>query len=56
MKFINDRALKDMNVYQWQAFGKNGLQERVKDLEERIKALETKPKMGRPRKVDATND
>ena len=56
MKFINDRALKDMNILSWQAFGKRGLLEKIEDLEERIKALETKPKIGRPRKVNAKND
>jgi hypothetical protein len=56
MKFINDRALKEMNVLQWMAFGKDGLQKRIEALEARLEKLETKPKMGRPRKVDATND
>jgi len=49
MKFINDRALKDMNIYQWQAFGKKGLQEKISQLEERLSKLEAKKKPGRPR-------
>ena len=48
MKFINDRALKDMNIYTWQSFGRNGLAEKIKELEARLEKLETKPKRGRP--------
>ena len=55
MKFINDNALRDMNVLLWQAFGK-GTAGKILELEKRIDELALKidpPKRapGRPRKV-----
>ena len=51
MKFTNDRALKDMHILMWQKYGKQGLLDKIDELEARLEALESKPKVGRPRKV-----
>lgn len=52
MKFSNDRILKDMNIYLFERFGKDGLLKKITELEERLKALETPKPRGRPRKTD----
>lgn len=51
MKFINDRALKEMNADLFNKFGVNGLTAKIDELEKRLEALEKKPKVGRPKKV-----
>ena len=47
----NDRILKDMNIVTFKEFGVKGLVDVIADLQERIEKLESKPKIGRPRKV-----
>ena len=58
MKFINDKVLRDNNVAMFMEYGKDGVVPYLKSLEARIEALESQKekKVGRPRKVDATND
>jgi hypothetical protein len=48
MKFINETVLKDMNATLFNAYGKQGLVDKINELEKRLQALETKK---RPRKV-----
>ena len=51
MIHMNERTLKEMAAANYREFGVNGLIEKIKELESRLDALETKPKVGRPRKV-----
>ena len=50
MIFTNDRILKDMSAALFRRFGKEGLIEKIDELEARLEAVE-KPKLGRPRKI-----
>ena len=49
--YANDQNIRKTTINIIKEFGVDGLIERIKELEARLEALESKPKVGRPRKV-----